>query len=203
MRLLGTADVATVEVAAGYVVVLAYLDVAPIRVLLRDYPTLARRPAALGRLLAALALFWLGQSALMLLVSVLFQATVLATLDLPHVRFVFFAMALDFIALSLRGSSNAKTIFFAVLSGRVSQPALPRSRTCSGSYTFILLVAWPSLETYGWLLIVGALGSAALLDRRSVHLLRSAAFGRALDDLPPAKELDRLRALGPSKQDGH
>jgi hypothetical protein len=57
---LRASDIAAIGIAAGYLVFVSYLDLSPVRALLRDFPRFARDREARDRLFTGLAGFWLG-----------------------------------------------------------------------------------------------------------------------------------------------
>src|SRR4030067_2280261 len=67
VRFLPGRDIATIGIAIGYLVLVFYLDVGPIRILLRDYPKITKNRNERDELLTALFFFWGLQAIAMLL----------------------------------------------------------------------------------------------------------------------------------------
>jgi O-antigen/teichoic acid export membrane protein len=155
VRALDTTAIAAIGIATGYLVLIAYADVSPIRVLLRDYPRLASDERATNRLLTGMFLFWLAQSATMLAITGLLQLTVIAALDVPGLALVFFAIVVDFMALSFR--EWIKTVFYAGLRQGIAT-AIGSAEALTRLACFSLVLIWPSLEVYAWLLLALAAG---------------------------------------------
>ncbi|MBL1276867.1 MAG: hypothetical protein COB30_012355 [Ectothiorhodospiraceae bacterium] len=150
VRILPVDDIAILGIAGGYLVFIGYLDVAPIRVLLRDYPKISKQKKQRDHVLTAFFLFWLLQAALMLCLFLMLDYTVFSDLKLKGISFVFFALTMDFIALSLSGwlktifyidfkQKKATKISFFLAIGRVS--------------TYSYLIFYPTLDAYAELLI--------------------------------------------------
>jgi len=166
VRVLPDSDIAAIGVAMGYLVFISYMDVAPIRVLMRDYPKISKDKIKRDELLTALFCFWLFQSILMLSVCAILNKFVLNQLGIPGVEFLFFAMTVDFIALSIQGW--LKLVYYTDF----------RQRTAtyiSFLFTILRLVSYgvlfvkPSLITYSWILIV--IGSIACIVWATVFTL--------------------------------
>jgi O-antigen/teichoic acid export membrane protein len=159
VRLLDATDVAAIGVASGYLVVMAMLDVGPIRVLLRDYPSLARDRATRDEHLTALFSFWIVQAAAMLLACFLLERLVLSRLQLPGLGFLFFALTVDFMAISFQ--DWLKLVFYTdfqqTLATKIS---ILFSAARLLSYGILLFST--SLETYSWIVIVTAVVATAI-----------------------------------------
>ncbi|MEZ4653336.1 MAG: hypothetical protein R3E12_06975 [Candidatus Eisenbacteria bacterium] len=154
VRLLTDRDVAAIGIASGYLVVMAMLDVGPIRVLLRDYPTVARDRRSRDEHLTALVAFWIVQSAAMLLACLALEIWVLPRVGIDGLGFLFFALTVDFLAVSFQ--DWLKLIFYTAF-----------QQTLATKFSFFLSIARvlcyglllfaPSLTTYAWILIATAL----------------------------------------------
>ncbi|MFH1278824.1 MAG: hypothetical protein ABIK65_10650 [Candidatus Eisenbacteria bacterium] len=154
VRLLPPQEIAVIGIATGYLALAAYLEVGPIRVLLRDYPKIAADRIQRDRLLTALFSFWGMQSAAMVLLFLLLRPFVFRPMDLPGLSFLYLGMLADFIALSLHGW--IKTVFYADF----RQPfatKLSLALEVPRLLSYGLLLLSPSLVTYSWILIVVAL----------------------------------------------
>jgi O-antigen/teichoic acid export membrane protein len=151
VRLLEVEAVAAVGVAAGYLVFIAWLDVGPIRVLLRDWPRLKDNPAAADRLLTGLFLFWLGQAVAMFLVALALILWILPLAGLPGLGLVFLAVTVDFVAMSFR--DWIKTVFYADLR-QWTATWIGLVESVLRLLAFGLLLLFPSLLAYALLLIV-------------------------------------------------
>jgi hypothetical protein len=150
VRLLPAPDIATIGIGMGYLVLVFYLEVGPIRVLLRDYPKVSRNSKDRDELLTSLFLFWGLQVLAMLLLYSGLHYFVFTKLDLPSLSFLFFGMVIDTIVLSFQ--DWIKLIFYVDLRQALA--------TRIGFYLNIfrlisygLLYFWPSLYNYAWILI--------------------------------------------------
>jgi O-antigen/teichoic acid export membrane protein len=158
-RMLDKADVASIGVATGYLVLISYLDVAPIRVMLRDYPRLAGDRALRDRHLSALFLFWIFQAVTMLVVGAAIQLLLLSRLDLPALSFLFFALVIDFIALTFQ--DWLKLLFYADLRQAVATK-VSFALTAGRLLAYGALAFWPSLTLYALILILAAVFNCAV-----------------------------------------
>jgi O-antigen/teichoic acid export membrane protein len=151
VRLLSAEDVAAIGIATGYLVFISFLDVAPIRALLRDYPSVSSNRRDRDELLTGMFAFWALQTVAMLLLCLLLQNLALSRVPVPGIGFLFLAVTVDFIAQTLRGwvttvlyadfqQAVATKVSFVLTMGRLA------------SYGLIALA--PALTTYAWLLIV-------------------------------------------------
>jgi O-antigen/teichoic acid export membrane protein len=159
VRLLPTEDIAAVGVATGYLVFIQYLDVAPIRVLLRDYPKLAADRVKRDELLTVLFVFWGLQAFAMALVSICIVTWVLAPLKIAGIGYLYAAMVLDFLAMTLHGW--IKVVYFADFQQRIATTlsvVLSAARLAS----YVGLFLFPSLETFSTILAVFAVVSSAV-----------------------------------------
>lgn len=153
VRLLSGLEIAAIGVAGAYLVFAAWLDVSPIRVLLRDYPRVATDRAARDSLFSGLTWFFLLQVAAIILLCAVLQATLIPTVQLPGVGLLFWAMTADFVALGFQ--DWIKTVFFADLrQGRATALSAVISAARLGLYAALL--AHPSLGVYSALLIFTA-----------------------------------------------
>lgn len=159
VRLLSDADVAAIGIASGYLILLMYLDVSPIRVLLRDYPSLGDDPEKRDRLLTALFSFWFVEALLILALAGVVAWFVLTEVGIPGLPFLFVAMAVDLVALILQ--DWLKLVFYAAFKQAVvTKLGFRIGLVRLASYAILLL--WPSLPTYGWLLVGTAVVSSVV-----------------------------------------
>lgn len=159
VRLLPNEAIGAIGVATGYVVLITYLDIQPIRVLLRDYPGLSVDTFARDELLTALFGFWCLQVIAMIVVAASLSVWVIAPLAIPGLTFVYIALALDFVALSLQGW--IKLIYYVNLQQRTATRLsliIAICRICA----YGVLLYWPSLNTYSWILILSAFCTGAV-----------------------------------------
>jgi len=159
VRSLPDRDIAAIGIATGYLIFVQYLDVGPIRVLLRDYPKLSADSRSRNELLTALFAFWGLQAIAMLVVTFLLIRWVLGPLKIDGLPLLYSAIVVDFVALTLHGW--IKVIYFADFQQRVAtliSLAVGVVRLCS----YVLLFFVPSLETYSAILIVLALAGSAV-----------------------------------------
>ncbi len=206
VRILEGRDIAAIGIATGYLVQVAYLDIAPIRILLRDYPKIAGNPAKRDRLLTPLFLFWGFQALAMLLLCLGLQFLVLRRLDLPGIQFLFFALTVDFIALTFQ--DWIKTIFYTDFQqGRataISCIFMTARLACYGALFFE-----PALDTYSWLLIATSLAGFVLwgaafqmrfhfrpvLNGRTVSILRESLSSYGIWDHLNRMAIDTLFSI--------
>lgn len=154
VRLLGDSDIAAIGVATGYLVVMAMLDVGPIRVLLRDYPSLARDRATRDEHLTALFSFWIVQGTAMLLVCVGLERLVLSRMELPGLGFLFFALTIDFMSISFQ--DWLKLVFYTDFQQTLATK-LSFLFSIARLLSYGILLISPSLETYSWIVITTAI----------------------------------------------
>lgn len=151
VRLLPHPDIATIGIGMGYLVLVAYLDVGPIRVLLRDYPEISKDRNSRDQFLTALFSFWILQTSAMLLFCLGLQSFVFDKLGTPGLSFLFWGMTIDFIALTFQ--DWVKTIFYTDfrqdLSTKIGFIFTVFRLACLG-----VLFFYPSLDSYTWILIV-------------------------------------------------
>ena len=102
VRLLHQSDIALIGIGMGYIVLIAYLDIGPIRVLLRDYPKVSIDINKRDQLLSALFLFWVLQAVTMMLFCFGLHTFVFGKMKVEGLSFLFFGMTLDFIALTFQ-----------------------------------------------------------------------------------------------------
>lgn len=159
VRLLDASDIAAIGIASGYLVVMAMFDVGPIRVLLRDYPSLARDRATRDEHLTALFSFWVVQAAAMLLVCFLLERLVLSRLELPGLGFLFFALTIDFMAISFQ--DWLKLVFYTDFQQTLATKISFLFSTLRLLSYGILLIS-TSLETYSWIVIVTAVAASVI-----------------------------------------
>lgn len=157
VRLLPAGEIAVVGIATGYLALAAYLEVGPIRVLLRDYPAIAADRVRRDRLLTALFSFWGIQSAAMLVLFLVLRAFVFRPMELPGLSLLYLGILVDFIALSLHGW--IKTVFYADFRQSFATK-LSLSLEVPRLLSFGILLLSPSLVTYSWVLIVVALATS-------------------------------------------
>lgn len=150
VRLLPETDIAALGIATGYLVFVAYLEVGPIRVLLRDYPAVAKQQRVRDELLTALFGFWLLQSVAIVLMALALNRFVLADLGLPELPFLFLGLAIDFVALSWQ--DWIKTVFYADFQ-QATATRLGFVLSLLRFVCYLFLLVEPSLTTYTWILI--------------------------------------------------
>lgn len=150
IRLLGHEDIAAIGIAGGYLVFLAYLDISPIRVLLRDYPKYSADRQQRDEHLSALFIFWVAQTAVMLGLLYLIQLTVLSRLSFEGLGFLFLAMAIDFIGVTFQ--DWLKVIFYAEFRQAIATRLALLFSTIR-LLSFLAMILAPSLEIYAWILI--------------------------------------------------
>lgn len=153
VRLLAAEDIAAIGIATGYLVFITFLDVQPIRVLLRDYPSFADDRGARDELLTGMFAFWVLQALAMLLFFAVLEHFALSRIPVTGIGFLFLALTVDFMALSLQGWVT--TVLYADFQQRVATNVglvLTLARLAS----YVVIWFWPSLETYSWLLVAFA-----------------------------------------------
>lgn len=179
VRLLSGPEIAAIGVAGGYIVFVAWLDVSPVRVLLRDYPRVAADRAARDSLFSGMAWFFLLQVAAIALLAAVLQATLIPTVRLPGVDLLFWAMAIDFVALAFQ--DWIKMVFFADLRqsrATVISTFVGAARLCA----YALLLLDPSLGLYSALLALTALAAMVVwaIAFRRAYPFRLAADRKAV-----------------------
>jgi O-antigen/teichoic acid export membrane protein len=150
VRLLGERDIAAIGIGTSYLILVAYLDLAPIRVLLRDYPKISSDQSERDRFLTAMFLFWCFQAITMLIVGFCVANFILDHLNYTYIKLLFIALTLDFIALTLDGW--IKTIFYSA----IRQGTATRIGLCVSVMRFASLSSlffYPSLKNYSLILI--------------------------------------------------
>lgn len=150
VRLLPEQDIAAIGICTGYLVFIAYLEVGASRVLLRDYSKIAENKHKRNQLFTALILFWLFQTLIMLFICLGLHLFVLSKLKITGISFLFFALTIDFIALSFQDS--VKTALFSSFQQFTATRVnffsiILRCLSC------ILLIFYPSLNLYSYILI--------------------------------------------------
>lgn len=190
VRLLSAEAIATVGIATGYLLFISYLDVAPIRILLRDYPKVAGDPTKRNELLTALFSFWCLQTALMLLLAGALISLVIAPLDIQSLAFLYIAMTIDFIALSLQGWF--KIIYYADFRQRAAT-RLSLFLGIGRLAVYALLILMPSLDTYSWILIAFAFGTGLIWI---TAFFRSFRYSVSWHAGSPALLLESLKSYG-------
>jgi len=156
VRLLSGTEIAAIGVAGGYIVFVAWLDVSPVRVLLRDYPRVSADRRVRDALFSGLTWFFLLQAAAIVLLCAVLQATLIPTVRLPGVGPLFWALALDFVALAFQ--DWIKMVFFADL--RQSRATVISTGVGAARLAaYALLLLDPSLGLYSLLLAATALGA--------------------------------------------
>lgn len=157
VRLLPSSDIAAVGIASGYLLVIGFLDVAPIRALLRDYPEISRDRQRRDRLMSGLLGFWLLQALVMCAVCALLDGFILSRFAFDGLSLLFWAMTVDYIVLSLQ--DWVRIVFYADF----RQGAATRISfflNAARLLVYLLLLVDPTLELYSWLLIGTAAGAA-------------------------------------------
>jgi O-antigen/teichoic acid export membrane protein len=159
VRLLSGRDIAAIGIAMGYLVLLAYLDIMPIRVLLRDYPRIIEDLNKRDKLLTSLFLFLALQALAILLLCFTLQFFVLKELNIPGLCFLFFGMTIDFMSLMFQGW--IRTILYAdfqqFLATKISSIFLLIRLAC-----YSLLLFNPSLDTYTYILVGTSIANCAM-----------------------------------------
>lgn len=156
VRLLSGPEIAAIGVAGGYIVFVAWLDVSPVRVLLRDYPRVAADRAARDSLFSGLTWFFLLQVAVIALLAAVLQSTLIPTVRLPGMSLLFWALTIDFVALAFQ--DWIKMVFFADL--RQSRATVISTFVGAARLaTYALLLLNPSLGLYSALLALTALAA--------------------------------------------
>ena len=159
VRLLPEKDIASIGISMGYIVLLAYFDVGPIRVLLRDYPELKDDKEDRDQLLTALFLFMGLQVLAIITVYFLLILFVINNLGIQGLSFLVFGMTIDFLGLMIQGW--IKTVFYADFQQPFATKisfffTLARLLCCS------ILFLSPSLNSYIWILITTSLANCIL-----------------------------------------
>lgn len=159
VRLLQAESIAVIGIASGYMIVIGYLDISLVRVLLRDYPKIARDPEERNLHFTAYMLFVALQGAVMLLVALFMEAVILRPLGLPGLLFLYTALTFEFMALMFQ--DWIKLVFFTDLQ-QVFATKISALVTAVRLASYGLIFFAPSLDTYSWLLIVVSIGAMAL-----------------------------------------
>lgn len=179
VRLLSGPEIAAIGVAGGYIVFVAWLDVSPVRVLLRDYPRVAADRAARDSLFSGMTWFFLLQVAAIALLAAVLQATLIPTVRLPGVDLLFWAMTVDFVALAFQ--DWIKMVFFADL--RQSRATVISTFVGAARLAaYALLLLDPSLGLYSLLLALTALAAMLVwgIAFRRAYPFRLAADRKAV-----------------------
>lgn len=188
VRLLPENAIAAIGVATGYMVIVSYLDVAPVRVLLRDYASLSVDRQQRDRFFSGMLLFWLAQAAAMLLCCFLIYKFVLVRLSMEHLGVILFALTIDFMALSFQGW--IKFVFYSAL--RQAEATWMSIAVSAARLAVMALIIWrPDAVTYAQ--ILAGTGIAAIAAWAGFFVLR---FGYR-----PAWDKDVLRSLTASLGD--
>lgn len=159
VRLLAAESIAVIGIASGYLIVIGYLDISLVRVLLRDYPKIARDPLERNLHFTAYMLFVALQAILMLLVALGMELLVLRPLNLPGLLFLYTALTFEFMALMFQ--DWIKLVFFTDLQ-QVFATKISALVTVLRLVSYGLILFAPSLETYSWILIGVSIGSIVL-----------------------------------------
>ena len=144
--------VAAYAIAYGWVVVLAFLEVTPIRVVLRDYPRYARSAAKRNRCLTGMAGWWIVQAVAIL--GGVGLITLLTEPSLPALHYVLLGLTVDFLGQSLQ--FWIKTTLYAAF-----RQALDTGLSIINSVVRVGVVVAgmlldPSLSTFATCLLIGA-----------------------------------------------
>ncbi|HEM46201.1 MAG TPA: hypothetical protein ENO23_04060 [Alphaproteobacteria bacterium] len=150
VRLLEPSDIAAIGIGSGYLLAIGFLDVAPIRALLRDYPHVARDQRRRDQLLSGLLGFWLAQAAVMFIACGLLDALVLAKFELDGLSLLFWAMTADYVVLTLQ--DWIRIVFYADFR-QGTATRISFLINFARLLVYLLLLVDPSLELYSWLLI--------------------------------------------------
>lgn len=150
VRLLTGSEIAAIGVAGGYLTFLTYLDIAPVRVLLRDYPRFESDRQDRDQLLTGLGLFWLLQTTLIILLCLGLDRVFLMSIELPGLSLLFWALTADFIAVTLQ--DWIRVVFYVDFQQREAT-RVGLFVNASRLAVFGLLLLDPSIEFYSWLLI--------------------------------------------------
>lgn len=159
VRMLPESQIATLAVASGYLVLVAYFDTSLVRILLRDYASFAADLRERDTRFTAYALFWLLQTGAIVLTCLLLQFLVFPRFELEGLTLVFWALAADFVALSLQ--DWVKMSFYADLRQRLAvfvSTLLNVARLAAIAFIFLA----PSLDTYAYVLMATAVMSSIL-----------------------------------------
>jgi len=159
VRMLPEESIAAIGIATGYLIFISYFDVAPIRVLLRDYPKIAQEETKRNELLTALFLFWFMQTTLMLVVAFVLCIFLLGPFDIVGLQFLYLAMAFDFIVLTLQGW--IKTVYYANFMQRTATKISLFIGLVRFS-AYIALFISPMIETYALILVLTALAASII-----------------------------------------
>lgn len=167
VRLLAKDEIGVIGVANAYLVLIQFLDVKPIVVLLRDYPKIAGDLVERNLRLTAFLAFWVVQALVMLAAGLALRAFVLSGYGVAELPFVFLAVTVDLIALTLQ--DLVKTVLYADFQQGIATTA----GFCLGFLRLACLLALlsrPELSTYAWVLIAtsflnGAVWLAVLRGR--------------------------------------
>lgn len=159
VRMLPEAQIATLAVASGYLVLVSYFDTNLVRILLRDYASFAADLRERDTRFTAYAVFWLAQTAAIVLTCLLLQFLVFPRFGMEGLVLVFWALAADFVALSLQ--DWVKMAFYADLRQRLAVTVSTLLNVARLAAIAVIFLA-PSLDTYAYVLMVTAVISSLI-----------------------------------------
>jgi O-antigen/teichoic acid export membrane protein len=150
VRLLSSADIGTIGVGMGYLVILSYGNIDLFRILLRDYPKISRDRAIRDLHLSAYFIFWCIQSGILIVIALALQLFVLNHLMIPGLTFLFLGMTVELCAIVMQ--DWLKTVFYTELEQKT---ATIIGLFVSGGRLVALgaLLLSPALYTYTWILV--------------------------------------------------
>ncbi len=159
VRLLSHVDIAAVGICSGYLVLLTYLDISPIRVLLRDYARVSSDRVKRDELLTALFSFWFVQTAGIIILCLVINYFVLVKTGISGITFLFIAITIDYLALTFKGW--IKMVFYADFK-QLAATSFSFFVMFIRLGSFCLLFLLPTLLAYSWILIFLAIGECLM-----------------------------------------
>ena len=199
--------VAAITIAYGWVVLLAFLEVTPIRVVLRDWPRFTGSARKRNRLLTGMAGWWLAQS--LLILAGAGAVCLLTPQTLPHLHLAVVGLTLNFLAESLQ--FWVKTVLYASFRQPLETGlSLIASLTRLGLVIGGLLYA-PGVVTYALCLVAAAgfttalytgtlfrvVGFRPVVDRLTLPRLRRSVGGYGIWDHLNISVIDALFMIDP------
>jgi O-antigen/teichoic acid export membrane protein len=150
VRLLPEQAIAMIGVATGYLVIVSYLEVAPVRVLLRDYATMSVDRERRNRFFTGMLLFWLAQTVAMLFCCFGVYQVILARLSIEHLGILFLALTIDYISLTFQGW--IQLVFYSAL--RQAEATRMSIAVSAARLAVMALIIWrPDVVTYAQVLV--------------------------------------------------
>jgi len=153
VRILADDEIAAIGICTGYLVFISYLDVTPIRILLRDYPKISKNKQKRDSILSALFAFWGLQFIFMMLLYGALSVVFLQNVQLDNLSFLLFAVTLDFAAISFQ--SWLKIVYYSDFRQAVAT-RISLFMAIARLLSYIILYFYPTLIAYIWLLIINA-----------------------------------------------